>query len=221
MSGNGVEYGQLIEKGLMCAVFMNQMTVNYLGTLNDDDNTTAVDTAAGKYYTEMEHHWDEAYGYFTSEVDYPTNGTDRFWGKYAFKREGVLGSATKLAEAFRTGRAAISNNDYVTRNAQIDIIRDEMEKVSAGTAIHYLNEAKANIANNTTRNHVISEAVAFLNGLKYGYNCISGDGMTSVEVDSALAIIGNDYNNVTLLDLQNAIDLIASKTGLDSVKANL
>src|SRR5690606_14383532 len=40
MSGTGFEYGQIIEKGLMCAVFMNQMTVNYLGTLADDDNTT-------------------------------------------------------------------------------------------------------------------------------------------------------------------------------------
>jgi hypothetical protein len=221
ISATGIEYTQIIEKGLMCAVFMNQMTDNYLGSLASDDNTTAVDVAGGKYYTEMEHHWDEAYGYFTSEVNYPTAGTDRFWGKYADGRETILGSATKIANAFRTGRAAISNADYTTRDAQIAIIRNEMEKVCAGTAIHYLNDAKANISNVTARNHQISEAVAFLEGLKYGHNAISGNGMTSAQVDAALAFIGTDFNIVTLADLQSAIDEIANNTGLSSVSSSL
>ncbi len=218
MSGKGIEYGQWIEKGLMCAVFMSQMTVHYLGTVDDDDNTTAVDPGAGKHYTSMEHHWDEAYGYFTSEIDYPANGTNRFWGKYANSRESVLGSATTIVEAFRKGRAAISNDDYTTRDAQITIIRSEMEKVCAGTSIHYLNDAKSNIASSTARNHFLSEATAFLNGLRFGYNAISGDGMTIAEIDTALTMIGEDFNNITITDLQNAIDYIASKTGLTSVK---
>ncbi len=221
MSSDGVEYTQIIEKGLMCAVFMNQMTVNYLGTVGDDDNTTAVDPGAGKYYTEMEHHWDEAYGYFTSEIDYPTNGTDRFWGKYADGREALLGSATKIADAFRTGRAAIANDDYTVRDAQITIIRDEMEKVCAGSAIHYLNYAKAHIGDHTARNHAISEAVAFLEGLKYGYNAVNGNGMTAAQIDVALGHIGPDFNNVTLMNLQSAIDEIANNTGLSSVASSL
>ena len=221
MSAKGVEYTQLIEKGLMCAVFMNQMTVNYLGGLSTDDNSAASDPSAGKYYTEMEHHWDEAYGYFTSAVDYPTSGTDRFWGKYANSRESLLSTATKIGDAFRLGRAAISNDDYTVRDAQAAIIRNEMEKVCAGTAIHYLNDAKANIGDVTARNHFVSEAVAFLEGLKYGYNAISGTGMSSAQVDVALAFIGDDYNNVTLANLQSAIDEIANNTGLSSVAANL
>lgn len=221
MSANGVEYTQLIEKGLMCAVFMNQMTVNYLGGLSTDDNSAASDPSAGKYYTEMEHHWDEAYGYFTSAVDYPTSGTDRFWGKYANSRESLLSTATKIGDAFRLGRAAISNDDYTVRDAQVAIIRNEMEKVCAGTAIHYLNDAKANIGDVTARNHFISEAVAFLEGLKYGYNAISGAGMSSAQVDVALAFIGDDYNSVTLANLQSAIDEIANNTGLSSVSADL
>ena len=79
---SGLEWTQMIEKGLMGACFISQMTSNYLAGISTDDNTTIVD---GKYYTEMEHHWDEAYGYFTDAPDYPTNGTDRFWGKYANK----------------------------------------------------------------------------------------------------------------------------------------
>ena len=96
-----------------------------------------------------------------------------------------------------------------------------MEKVVAGTAIHYLNDAKANIANNVTRNHSLSEAYAFLEGLKYGYNAINSVGMTSSEIDTALGYFGNDFNTVTLANLNDAIDLIASKTGLDSVKGSL
>ena len=221
MSAKGVEYTQLIEKGLMCAVFMNQMTVNYLGGLGTDDNSAASDPSAGKYYTEMEHHWDEAYGYFTSAVDYPTSGTDRFWGKYANSRESLLSTATKIGDAFRLGRAAISNDDYTVRDAQVAIIRNEIEKVCAGTAIHYLNDAKANIGDVTARNHFVSEAVAFLEGLKYGYNAISGTGMSSAQIDATLAFIGDDFNSVTLANLQSVIDEIANNTGLSSVSADL
>lgn len=217
-SANGLEYLQLIEKGLMCAVFMNQMTVNYLGTVGDDDNVSPL---TGKNYTEMQHHWDEAYGYFTSEIDYPINGTDRFWGKYASSRETILGSATKLSDAFRRGRAAIDNNDYTTRDAQITIIRNEIEKVCAGTAIHYLNEAKTNITDPTVKNHVLSEALAFINGLRYGYNSVNGVSITAAEVDTVLGYIGTDFNNVTITNINMAIDMIASKTGLTSVKASL
>lgn len=219
MGGNGFEYGQLIEKGLMTAVFMNQITVNYLGTLADDDNTTPL---SGKTYTEMQHHWDEAFGYFSSEIDYPTNGTDRFWGKYAQgSREALLGTGTNIMNAFLKGRAAIDNNDYATRDAQIAIIRDQLEKVCAGTAIHYLNEAKANITNPIVKNHVLSEAIAFIDGLRYGYNSINGISITSAEVDIALGYIGNDLSAVSITNLNLAIDLIASKTGLNDVKASL
>ena len=79
----------------------------------------------------------------------------------------------------------------------------------------------AYIGNNTARNHGLSEAVAFLEGLKYGYNAISGTGMSSAQIDVALAFIGDDYNSVTLANLQSAIDEIANNTGLSSVSADL
>jgi hypothetical protein len=218
-SAEGLEYTQLIEKGLMAAVFYSQMTTNYLANISTDDNSAIVD---GKTYTEMQHHWDEAYGYFTSEIDYPTNGTNRFWGKYANGRESVLGSATAIATAFRTGRAAIDNNDYTARDAQAAIINMEMEKVLAGTAIHYLNDAKGSFGSeNTLMNHQLSEAWAFLNGLRYGQPCIGGNGMSAANIDAALALIGTDFSAVTVANLDAAIDLIATNTGLDSVKASL
>ena len=221
MNGNGKEYTQLVEKGLMCAVFMNQITINYLGGIADDDNNAIVDESAGKNYTEMEHHWDEAFGYFTSEINFPNAGTDRFWGEYSYGREALLSSASKIYDAFKAGRTAIVNKDYTTRDANVIIINNELEKVAAGTAIHYLNAAKNNISNNTTRNHVLSEATAFLEGLKYGYNAVANKGMNASEIDIALAYIGEDFNVVTIDNLNAAIDLIASSTGLESVKASL
>jgi hypothetical protein len=218
MDGAGFEYSQLVEKGLMSAVFASQITVNYLGTLNDDDNVTIL---SGKNYTDMQHHWDEAYGYFTSSIDFPTTGTDRFWGEYSSVVESQIQSASKISEAFRKGRAAIDISDYTVRDEQVSIIRNEMEKLQAASAIHYLNSAKTDISLNTTRNHVLSEAYAFLDGMRFGYNAINSVGMTSTEIDQALGYIGADFNNVTVLGLNQAIDLIASKTGLTAVKDNL
>lgn len=215
---NGYEYDQLIEKGLMCAVFMNQMTANYLSRVNNDDNTTIV---TGETYTVMQRSWDEAYGYFTSEVDYPASGIDRFWGKYANSVESVLGSGSAISTAFRKGRAAIDNKDYATRDAQINIIRDEIERVCAGIAIGYLNEAKVNFTNPTIKNKVLSEAIAFIDGLRYGYNSINEVSISSAEINQALAIIGTDFVAISINNINMAIDLIASKTGLESVKADL
>ncbi|MCB9360231.1 MAG: DUF4856 domain-containing protein [Flavobacteriales bacterium] len=216
-AGSGIEYKEMVEKAVMCAVFMNQMTVNYLGTLDDDDNDNIV---SGKTYTEMQHHWDEAYGYFTTGIDYPTEGADRFWGKYTNAREAVLGSATTISLAFRTGRAAIDNKDYTTRDAQIAIIRNEMEKICAGTAISYLNKAKTNLTNNCVKNHELSEAKGLIDGLRYGYNAVSGNGMTASEIDAALVYLA-DFENITVSDINALIDFVASKTGLDNVKSSL
>ena len=219
MSATGVEYIQLVEKGLMCAVFLNQMTVHYLNDLNSDDNTTVL---SGKTYTEMEHHWDEAFGYFTSYIDFPSNGTNEFWGKYTHNLEGSLGSASKLMEAFKKGRTAITKKDYTVRDQQVSIIRSEIEKACAATVVHYLNEVKASTAYPSARNHSMSEAYAFLNGLRYSYNCINGVGsMSTADVDALLNSLGMDFNNLSLTAIQQAIDTLASKYGFEDVKANL
>ena len=212
---NGIEYTQLIEKGLMGAVFYYQITNVYLG---DDkmnvDNSAVVDQEDGKLYTKMEHHWDEAFGYFSDVVDFPTNGTDRHLAKYCNTVDGVLGSNKLIMDAFLKGRAAITNTDLTTRDAQREIIRTELEKVMAGAGVHYLNSAISNFSINSNRNHALSEAVAFINGLKYGYQPT----MTTAEVDDVLAKVGNDFYNVTSADLVAARDMVATKFGWDDNK---
>jgi hypothetical protein len=210
-SAQGQEWTQLIEKGLMGACFYYNISSVYLASGKMDvDNTVAVDAAGGKFYTEMEHHWDEAYGYFTDATDYPTTGTNRFWGKYANSRELVLSTSSRLSAAFRTGRAAISQNLIAERDAQIAIINAELERVSAGTAIHYLNDALDNYADDALRNHELSEAKAFIMALQFGAN-------TSVDTDAVehlLEDLGEDYYNVTTAQITEVRDELAALTGL-------
>lgn len=219
---SGVEWTQMIEKGLMGACFASQMTSNYLAGIEADDNETAVDPAAGKFYTEMEHHWDEAYGYFTDAVDYPANGTDRFWGKYANKSylEDNLGSATDISTAFRTGRAALSAHNIADALAQRDIIIAEVKQMQAGMAIHYLNDVKSKVssgADQSAINHSMSEALAFIFGIQFiseTPDMSSADVMALVnQIEPAVAGF-----TMSLTSINAVIDQIAAATGLESVK---
>ena len=219
---SGVEWTQMIEKGLMGACFASQMTSNYLAGIEADDNETAVDPAAGKFYTEMEHHWDEAYGYFTDAVDYPANGTDRFWGKYANKSylEDNLGSATDISTAFRTGRAALSAHNIADALAQRDIIIAEVKQMQAGMAIHYLNDVKSKVssgADQSAINHSMSEALAFIFGIQFiseTPDMSSADVMALVnQIEPAVAGF-----TMSLTSINAVIDQVAAATGLESVK---
>ena len=217
-SAQGQEWTQLIEKGLMGACFIYNISSVYLASGKMDvDNSSSVDPANGKYYTEMEHHWDEGYGYFTDAVDYPTNGINRFWGKYADSREAVLGSATKIGNAFRLGRAAISNDVLSVRDAQIAIINSELERLAAGTAIHYLNDAVVDFGDDALRNHELSEAKAFIQALQF----IAGTSVPAAEVEHLMEDLGEDYYAVTTAAIIEVRDELAALTGLTNVADEL
>tara|TARA_B100001287_G_scaffold73544_1_gene61057 strand:- start:580 stop:2043 length:1464 start_codon:yes stop_codon:yes gene_type:complete len=219
----GHEWVQLIEKGLMSACFANQMTMNYLAGIEEQDNSVAVDPAGGKFYTDMEHHWDEAYGYFTDAIDYPINGTDRFWGKYAFNTlEALLGSATTISEAFRTGRAFISAGITAEVPAQVEIIQNEVRRMVAGMAIRYLNRTKQSVADGDTQNmvnHNLSEAWAFIYGMMF---CANSD-LTPAQVMDLLNQIDSDFEGFSnsIQSINAVIDMIASASGLEAVADSL
>lgn len=220
-SASGLEWTQVIEKGLMGACFASQMTSNYLAGIESDENTSPVDVSAGKYYTEMEHHWDEAYGYFTDAPDFPTNGTNRFWGKYANKSylEDNLGTATDISTAFRTGRAAISTGKMDIVLEQRNIINAEAKQMVAGMAIHYLNDVKSKIGNadQSAINHSMSEALAFIFGIQFVTN--SPD-MSSADVMALVNQIETDVAGFSqnVVSINNVIDQIAAATGLEQYK---
>jgi len=221
-AASGIEWTQMIEKGLMGACFASQMTSNYLAGISTDDNTVAVDAAAGKYYTEMEHHWDEAYGYFTDASDYPTSGTNRFWGKYANKSylEDNIGSATDISLAFRTGRAAISAGDTDAALVQVGILETEVKQMVAGMALHNLNDVKSQIAGGNAQssiNHSMSEALAFIFGIQF---VTDSPDMSSADVMALVNQISPDVAgfSMDITEINVVIDQVAAVSGLTDKK---
>jgi len=214
---NGFEPVQIIEKGLMGAVFYHQITGYYLTDekIGDAvDNSTPVDPDNGKHYTAMEHHWDEAFGYFTTATNFPQEGTDRFWGKYSNTVDPHLGSNQKIMDAYLKGRAAISNGDMATKEEMRDIVIEELELVVAGTAIHYLNGGRENFTNDAIRVHQLSEAYAFLNDLRYNPRSTA----TPQQINALLADLGDNFYDITITDINRVRDELSAIYQLDAVK---
>jgi hypothetical protein len=212
---NGVEHVQLIEKGLMGAVFMNQALNSYFGSGKMNvDNEAIEDAVNGKYYTEMEHHWDEAFGYFGAPSDFTTSTESfRFWAKYCDKRNDQLASNQAMMNAFITGRTAIVNNDLTTRDAQILAARTMWEKVSAAQAVAYLEGAQGYFGNDDAKFlHELSEAYAFIKCLTYcplETRVITFDQISTI-LDTN---IGTNFWDVTSTDLATAISTLNSVYG--------
>jgi hypothetical protein len=219
----GHEFVQLIEKGIMGATFYHQMLSVYL---TDDrvgdavENTVLVD---GQNYTSMEHHWDEAFGYLGVPVDFSSDWpSDRnsecvFWGNYTRGRDALLGSSDIIMSAFKTGRAAISAQMYDVKNEQRDIIYDELERICAATAIHYINSALANTTDNGEFFHALSELYAFIKALRYSPRA----SFTDAEITQLLKDISDeDFNfwNTTTTGLNEAKTKISTKFALDALK---
>lgn len=210
---NGQEYVQLVEKGLMGATFYYQATSIYL---TDDKIGEAVDNSTvtpGKG-TDREHHFDEAFGYFGAPKDFPSNTTgNRFWAKYSVGRDALI-QTNKIMDAFLKGRAAISNNDITAQNDAVAEIKSQWEKISAATALYYINSGITNIADDAERNHALSEALMFIEALRYNNETT----ITNTEIDEVLAKIGDNLYNVTVQDLTNARTQLAAIYGWTAIQ---
>lgn len=175
---NGREFTQLIEKGIMGSVFYNQIYNTYFSDARTGDDVENTVLREGKNYNDMEHHWDEAFGYWNPPLDFSSNwpserkSEDRFWSHYSTTVDPSLGTNSLIMDAFKEGRAAIVNNDLATKNAKKTEISEHLELVAAGTAVHYLNDALAALNSGNTGDafHVMSEVWAFTNALRYNPN---------------------------------------------------
>jgi hypothetical protein len=207
--GNGLEYTQLVEKGLFGSLIYYQIAAVYLGT---DKMGTQVALA------DRQHHWDEAFGYFGVPVDFPTNTTgNKFIGKYCNDRNTLLGTNAAIMNAYLKGRAALNNGDETTVTEQISIIRENIEKVLAGTAIHYINEALAGVSNDAVRNHTLSEGLAFARALKFS----PVKKITDAQLAQIETYFGSNFYTLSTTDLQAAKNLLSTVYGFDSIKDQL
>lgn len=219
---NGVEYQQLIEKGIMGACFFNQITNVYLSSdkMNVDNSVNIED----KNYTAMQHHWDEAFGYLGATSNSPIEETgERYWQKYAHKSNkevtnNVMDTPKDIINAFIKGRYAINQKDYTERDKQIDIIIKKLEIIAATSALHYINASLKTFSDDALRNHQLSEAYAFIWSLKFinFQNRIISDS----KINQLLENLGLKYYDVTIDQLNLLRDEIASIYNLEEIKTN-
>ncbi len=207
VDANGVEYKEVFEKGVMGGLLYSQAITRFKN-IAAYDNLTIV-TGQG---TAQEHAWDEAFGYFGVQVDFPTNTTGlKNWGSYCNSVNVAIGSSATIMNAFLKGRAAISNKDDAGRNAARDIVVATWEKVAAARFITYVKGAKTNITDDALRSHYLSEALGLIKAFKYNPDKKISD----AQVGQIVTYLGTNFYTVTISDLDNAINLMASIFTLD------
>ena len=182
----GQEIDQLFFKGLIGAFTLDQIVNNYIhpnqldsgSRIDDNDN----DVLSGdNNYTDMEHKWDEGFGYlYGQEPDISVSGSTpgavngNLLMKYFEKVNDNYepGIAQVVYDAFIMGRTAIVNKDYSLRDQQADIIQVELSKVIGYYAIHYMNDylSKMQSGNIAGAFHALSEAHGFILSLQFTNN---------------------------------------------------
>ncbi|MCB0549472.1 MAG: DUF4856 domain-containing protein [Phaeodactylibacter sp.] len=214
---NGVEYAQLIEKGLMGACFYYQATAVYLGDEKMNVDNETVEPGEG---TAMEHHWDEAFGYYGVPVSFPSTPEPAFfWGVYSNRRDPQLSCNQKMMDAFLKGRAAISAKKLEVRDEAIAEVRANWELISGATAISYINAALEEFDDFALRAHALSEAIAFTYALQFNPE----RSFSIEEANQALRLIGGgseDFFEMNLYQvepaqLEQAREILAKGLGLE------
>ncbi len=209
----GLEYDQLWTKGLIGALTADQLLNNYLSpavldageNIADNDNGTP---AEGKTYTNMEHKWDEAYGYaygLNADAANPNAdlGADSFLNKYIGRVEGdddFAGIADEIFQAFKLGRAAIVAKQYDVRDSQAAILRKKISEVIGIRAVYYLQQAKVSLDQESpaygTAFHDLSEGYGFIYSLQFTRKPSSNEPyFTKSEVDAFLVDLMDDGAN--------------------------
>lgn len=172
VSAEGVEYNQVILKSLIGGLLADQILNNYTSTAVLDAGTNVEDNdadvlAEGKTYTNMEHKWDEAYGYVYGGLNAPSDLL-KYIGSVD-GNENYTGIAEAIEDAFILGRAAIVAKQYDVRDEQAEIIRENISKVIAVRAVHYLQGGKALLEAQEFGGafHDLSEGLGFVYSLQF------------------------------------------------------
>ncbi|WP_425389948.1 DUF4856 domain-containing protein [Ekhidna sp.] len=229
----GLEYNQAFGKGLIGALMVDQILNNYVSTTVLDAGTNAEDNDAGtladgKNYTNMEHKWDEAYGYAyakaanTADPNATLGENDSFLFKYIGRVEGdedFAGIAAEIYNAFKLGRAAIVAGDYETRDEQADIIREKISMIIGIRAVYYLQQGKAGLETSGTIDyasvfHDLSEGFGFIYSLQFTRDPMSNSPyFTNAEVNAMLDELmeGNGFWDVTPAQLDEISSDIAAR----------
>ena len=230
VNAKGHEIDQTFIKGIIGAMTLDQIVNNYITPYQLDAGTRTADNtsktlSSGKDYTDMEHKWDEGFGYlYGQEADAtrldlgvaPTgNGTTL--NKY-FKKVNASshpGMAVQVFDAFRRGRAYIVSNQYDKRDEQAEIIKKELSKLIAQKAVDYINGYISKIANGDTADafHALSEGYGFLMSLQFTNDGTDTPYFSNSEVNAFLTSMDNFWT-VENSTLEAIRDEVKAKAGI-------
>ena len=227
VNAKGWEVDQTFIKGIIGGMCVDQIVNNYLdpcqldsGTRRDD-NTNGI-LSSGKNYTDMEHKWDEGFGYLYGQEEDATradlgtsplgNGTTLM--KY-FKKindSNMPGIGEIVFDAFKLGRAAIVAGDYELRDAQAKIIMIHLSKVVGYKAVDYLEGYMDKMAagNNADAIHALSEGYGFILSLMFTNDGTGTPYFSESEVNSMLLKMDNMWT-VSNTDLSEMVTSIKSR----------
>tara|TARA_B100000767_G_C19731645_1_gene521990 strand:- start:481 stop:1623 length:1143 start_codon:yes stop_codon:yes gene_type:complete len=203
INAKGHELTQLFTKGLIGGLTTDQIVNGYLTAAKLDTGTNRADNDAGtlvsgKDYTQMEHYWDEGFGYLYGEeadVENPTLGKGVLLSKYAGKVDGSNspGIGKIIYDAFKMGRAAIVAKNYAQRDAQAKIIQMHVSKIIGYKAVDYLNDYVTKAAAGTPADaiHALSEGYGFVMSLQVTNDGTGKPYFTNAEVNAMLAKLDN------------------------------
>ncbi len=245
VNAKGIENNQYFNKGLIGAFTLDQVINDYLSLVTQatpeqlaahEAETPRNDTSVD---TQLEHFWDEAYGYVygASDADVLDNPNSRhltnensavndaFLYKYVQRVNKDADFNTigdEVFEAFKTGRAALVANDYEVVSEQANIIRELLSEVIAIRAVFYLQQGKVKARNNATVEdgsafHDLSEGIGFVYSLQFTQDPTTGKPyFTVTEVEEFLEELesGNGfwkYTDATNTELDRISEAIASK----------
>ena len=233
VNSKGHELDQLFVKGLIGGMALDQIVNNYILPCKLDapgyrDENDAGTTASGKNYTNMEHKWDEGFGYLygqepdvtRADLGSAPGGEGTLLMKYFKKINADQVSGAKsgdpmgqiVFDAFKLGRAAIVAGNYEVRDAQANIIKVHLSKVIAFKAVDYLESYMSKMAGGDTGYafHALSEGYGFIQSLQFTNDGTDKPYFSGAEVDAMLDNLG-DFWNIDNAKLNSMISTIKSK----------
>lgn len=209
-TAQGIEPAQFVEKGLMGACFYYQATSVYLNELGTDNNQNPQE---GEEATDMEHHFDEAFGYLGVPENFHENEADEvagdyknsawFWGHYILSRNSELNIKSDFFNAFLRGRSAITQEFPDERDQAVKDIKEHWELLVAANVAHYINSTLSD-DNKFSRWHHWSEAKAF--HMSFYYNIDKQ--ITEEEWNNVNDLLGETPSEATSSDLQEANEIL-------------
>ncbi|MEL6388658.1 MAG: DUF4856 domain-containing protein [Bacteroidota bacterium] len=220
VSANGLEYAQILEKGLYGPLLYDQMVDDYLrptqsGPQNSRGNNESSTDSYGSNGTDRQHRWDEAFGYLAANpMTYPnpantSTGDGDFMANYIYdfsdETEEAFGInlAQRIMDAYVLGRSILKAGegfgpaDESVNEAALEAARQDIklyvEAGLAAAAFHYLNLAIADVTEDDKLHH-LSEAYGFIYSLSFN----SEGRLTETEAYDVLEEIGWPSDNSTL-----------------------